>query len=398
LRHFERKSLASTHASTRIVKKFVPTRFARRASDNDDDFGARETRLPVMDGIPPVPFSGLPDEASELQKPPSMSGVVYLTRGVSPGFAAAQRMEDDGTLDAALARKEHEAFVALLRDKGGPSATVVDIPADPHQPDCVFVEDTLVALPGRGVLRCAPHDSRAGEVPPVADAAASVSFELPAGRVHVDGEALASNGERIEGGDVLYVRGGDDVYHHYFVGVGNRSNSKGADALRRALKASAARARAAKPNADASKNSRAETDDSALFRVHEIDMSLDKTWLHLKSALTWAPYVGFVVSSTECPLFRAVRDCLQSHEATSVNKIKSDPVVVERARQGAANVLVLPGGVVFCHPAAAAEVKKAGGKQIEVVAVEQPELGRADGALTCGVLVLDPFFEWGSFS
>jgi hypothetical protein len=108
--------------------------------------------------------------------------------------------------------------------------------------------------------------------------------------------------------------------------------------------------------------------------------------------------VGFVVSSTECPLFRAVRDCLQSHEATSVNKIKSDPVVVERARQGAANVLVLPGGVVFCHPAAAAEVKKAGGKQIEVVAVEQPELGRADGALTCGVLVLDPFFEWGSFS
>ena len=398
MRHFERKSLASTHASTRIVKKFVPTRFARRASDNDDDFGARETRLPVMDGIPPVPFSGLPDEASELQKPPSMSGVVYLTRGVSPGFAAAQRMEDDGTLDSSLARKEHEAFVALLRDKGGPSATVVDIPADPHQPDCVFVEDTLVALPGRGVLRCAPHDSRAGEVPPVADAAASVSFELPAGRVHVDGEALASNGERIEGGDVLYVRGGDDVYHHYFVGVGNRSNSKGADALRRALKASAARARAAKTNADASKNSGAETDDSALFRVHEIDMSLDKTWLHLKSALTWAPYVGFVVSSTECPLFRAVRDCLQSHEATSVNKIKSDPVVVERARQGAANVLVLPGGVVFCHPAAAAEVKKAGGKQIEVVAVEQPELGRADGALTCGVLVLDPFFEWGSFS
>jgi dimethylargininase len=385
-------------ASTRFDKNFVPTRFARPASDDDDDFGARETRLPVMDGIPPVPFSGLPDEASELQKPPSMSGVVYLTRGVSPGFAAAQRMEDDGTLDAALAHEEHEAFVALLRDKGGPSATVVDIPADPHQPDCVFVEDTLVALPGRGVLRCAPHDSRAGEVPPVADAAASVSFEFPAGRVHVDGEALASNGERIEGGDVLYVRGGDDVYHHYFVGVGNRSNSKGADALRRALKASAARARAAKPNADASKNSRAETDDSALFRVHEIDMSLDKTWLHLKSALTWAPYVGFVVSSTECPLFRAVRDCLQSHEATSVNKIKSDPVVVERARQGAANVLVLPGGVVFCHPAAAAEVKKAGGKQIEVVAVEQPELGRADGALTCGVLVLDPFFEWGSFS
>ena len=345
-----------------------------------------------MDGIPPVPFSGLPDEASELQKPPSMSGVVYLTRGVSPGFAAAQRMEDDGSLDAALAQKEHEAFVALLRERGGPLATVVEIPADPDQPDCVFVEDTLVALPGRGVLRCAPHDSRAGEVPAVENAAVSVSFEFPAGRVVVDGEARAEEGERIEGGDVLYVRGGDDVYHHYFVGVGNRSNSKGADALRRALATSASRARAAKNDASDS------GDDTALFRVHEIDMSLDKTWLHLKSALTWAPYVGFVVSSKECPLFRACRDALRSHEATSVNKIDGDPVVVPRARQGAANVLTVPGGVVFCHPAAAAEVKKAGGAQIEVVPVEQPELARADGALTCGVLVLDPFFEWGSFS
>ena len=136
-----------------------------------------------MDGIPPVPFSGLPDEASELQKPPSMSGVVYLTRGVSPGFAAAQRLEDEGTLDAALAQREHDAFVRALRERGGPSATVVEIPADPHQPDCVFVEDALVALPGRGVLLCAPHDSRAGEVGPVADAASAVSFEFPKGSV-----------------------------------------------------------------------------------------------------------------------------------------------------------------------------------------------------------------------
>ena len=37
------------------------------------------SRLPVMDGIPPVPFSGLPDESSELQKPPSMSGVVLAS-------------------------------------------------------------------------------------------------------------------------------------------------------------------------------------------------------------------------------------------------------------------------------------------------------------------------------
>ena len=342
-----------------------------------------------MDGIPPVPFLGLPDEASEPRnKPQSMSGAVYLTRGVSPGFAAAQRLEDEGTLDAALAQREHDAFVRALRERGGPSATVVEIPADPHQPDCVFVEDALVALPGRGVLLCAPHDSRAGEVGPVADAASAVSFEFPKGSVTVDGEARAEDGERIEGGDVLYVRGGDDVYHHSLVGVGNRSNAKGAEALRRALARAAARAASA--GAGPSRSS-----DPAPFRVHEIDMSVDTSWLHLKSAVTWAPYVGFVASAETCPVYEAVRAALAPHEATSTNLISRPPVVAPRA---ATNVLSVPGGVVFCHPAAAAEVKRRGGAQIEVVPVEQPELARADGALTCGCVVLDPFFDWRSFS
>ena len=338
-----------------------------------------------MDGIPPVPFSGLPDEVSEQQKPPSMSGVVFLTRGVSPGFAAAQRLKDEGTLDAALAQREHDAFVCALRERGGPLATVVEIPADPDQPDCVFVEDTLVALPGRGVLRCAPHDSRAGEVGPVADAALAVAFEFPPGSVTVDGEARAEDGERIEGGDVLYVRGGDDVYHHYLVGVGNRSNAKGAGALRRALARAAARAGVEEGSGR----------DGDPFKVHEIDMSVDTSWLHLKSAVTWAPYVGFVASAETCPVYEAVRDALAPHEATSTNLCAREPVVVPRA---ATNVLPVPGGVVFCHPAAAAAVKERGGAQIEVVSVEQPELARADGALTCGAVVIDPFFDWRTFS
>jgi hypothetical protein len=254
----------------------------------------------------------------------------------------------------------------------------------------VFVEDALVALPGRGVLRCAPHDSRAGEVEPVVQAAASVSFEFPPGAVAVDGEARAEEGERIEGGDVLYVRGGDDVYHHYFVGVGNRSNAMGADALRRALERGANRA-ATKHGRQSSKTENAR----ALFKVHEIDMSVDTSWLHLKSAVTWAPYVGFIVSSATCPVYGAIRAALAPHEATTTNLCLSDPVVVPRA---AANALPVPGGIVFCHPSAAAAIRKRGGAQIEVVPMEQPELARADGALTCCAVVLDPFFDWTAFS
>ena len=56
------------------------------------------------------------------------------------------------------------------------------------------------------------------------------------------------------------------------------------------------------------------------------------------------------------------------------------------------------GGIVFCHPSAAAAIQTRGGVQIEVVPMEQPELARADGALTCCAVVLDPFFDWTAFS
>jgi hypothetical protein len=99
-----------------------------------------------MDGIPPpVPFSGLPDDTETPCV--TMSGVVYLTRGVSSGFSGAQRIDGDGgDLDWQAAQREHDKFVADLKTKAGALVTVVEIDADPHQPDCVFVEDTLVAL------------------------------------------------------------------------------------------------------------------------------------------------------------------------------------------------------------------------------------------------------------
>ena len=182
------------------------------------------------------------DQSSDFElKPASMSGVVFLTRGVSSGFAAAQRIDGAGpALDSSKASAEHDAFVSLLRARAPPESTVLELDADPAQPDCVFIEDTLVALPGQGVFACGPHDTRRGEVPPVADAATQIRWDFP-GPVVLDGAADPDAGERIEGGDVLYVRGGDDVFHHFLVGVGNRSNPEGAEALRRALRASAER-------------------------------------------------------------------------------------------------------------------------------------------------------------
>ena len=325
------------------------------------------------------------DQSSDFElKPASMSGVVFLTRGVSSGFAAAQRIDGAGpALDSSKASAEHDAFVSLLRVRAPPESTVLELDADPAQPDCVFIEDTLVALPGQGVFACGPHDTRRGEVPPVADAATQIRWDFP-GPVVLDGAADPDAGERIEGGDVLYVRGGDDVFHHFLVGVGNRSNPEGAEALRRALRASAERSGV--------KESR-----ERLFRVHEVNLA-ETGWLHLKSAVTWVPYVGFLATDAACPVLERVAACLAEFEETTTNRLRSCAEGATVVSKAAANALPLPGGTVLTHPDAAEKVRERVPRHVDVVGVEQPELARADGALTCGVVVLDPFFSWRTFS
>lgn len=317
---------------------------------------------------------------------PKQYGCVLLTRGVSPGFAAAQRMEDDGgaPLSDELAAAEHDAFVQKLKPH---ASRVITIPPDDAQPDCVFVEDCVVALPARGFFACCPHPSRRGEVHPVVGAAMGVSWP-DVGPMKLRGLANEKQDELIEGGDVLYVKGGADTLHHYLVGVGNRSNALGAQALREALRSCA--------TADGALHEL--VDEDMLFVVHEVDMN-ETGWLHLKSAITWAPNVGFVASSSECPVLRRALECLDGFEATPVNKIRDPPVIVPRH---AANVLALPkvnpspnGPVVFAHPDAVDAVKARGGDAVTVIGAEQPELARADGALTCCAVVLDPKFAWG---
>jgi len=306
---------------------------------------------------------------------------VLLTRGVSPGFAAAQRTEDDGgaPLSASAASAEHEKLVDKLRLHAG---RIVEIDADDKHPDCVFVEDCVVALPSRGFFACNPHSTRRGEVAAVVGAAMGVSWPDGGGPMFLRGLASEREGERIEGGDVLYVSGGRDTAHHYLVGVGNRSNAAGADALRTALRKCAVAAGALYEPME----------ESTLFLVHEVDLS-GTGWLHLKSALTWAPHVGFVASDPRCPVLERALACLDGCEATEANRMRDPPVLVPR---DAANVLSLPDNAVFAHPSAAEAVRARGAERgVKVVECEQPELARADGALTCCAVVLDPDFRWG---
>lgn len=59
------------------------------------------------------------------------------------------------------ARKQHETYVATLREIG---LDVIELPADENHPDCVFVEDVAVVCNGSALLTRPGHESRKKEV------------------------------------------------------------------------------------------------------------------------------------------------------------------------------------------------------------------------------------------
>lgn len=59
------------------------------------------------------------------------------------------------------ARKQHETYVATLREIG---LDVIELPADENHPDCVFVEDIAVVCNGTALLTRPGHPSREKEV------------------------------------------------------------------------------------------------------------------------------------------------------------------------------------------------------------------------------------------
>jgi dimethylargininase len=111
-------------------------------------------------------------------------------------------------VDAALAARQHEAYVAALRSAGWRVRAVA--PAD-DQPDAVFVEDALVVCGDVAVLGRSGEERRRGELAGAERAARELGLRV---------ERITAPGT-LDGGDVLTV--GDTVY----VGRGARTNEEG---------------------------------------------------------------------------------------------------------------------------------------------------------------------------
>jgi len=119
-----------------------------------------------------------------------------------------------------LSRAQHTEYVRELRKH----MPVLCLPALGDLPDCVFVEDTVVAIGDRAVLTKPGHVARRGEVRSIGDVLRRLGMEVVDDMQQDGCEALC------DGGDVLYTG------RHLFVGMSGRTNEAAVRVLERAFR------------------------------------------------------------------------------------------------------------------------------------------------------------------
>jgi len=245
-----------------------------------------------------------------------------VARSLSARYADCLRTETNARIDVALARAQHESYVAVIRALGVP---VEVLPADDDCPDACFIEDTAV-ITGAHTLATRPGaPSRRAEVEPVARELAR----------DLDVHRMAAPA-MLDGGDVLRIG------KRLFVGLSSRTNAEGAAAL---------------------------APIAALDGLEVITIAV-RDGLHLKSACTLASPTLLVVD----PRVMGESD-LGPFRASGIE-------LLAVAEPAGANVLAL-GNAVIVSAAAPGTAQILRERRLDVRIVDVSEFHKGDGALTC---------------
>jgi dimethylargininase len=249
--------------------------------------------------------------------------VIALTRDVSPSLANAEVTHVERTpIDYERAVAQHEEYRRLLASLG---CEVIDLPADPAHPDCVFIEDTAIVLDDLAVITRPGAESRRGETEAVARALA------PYRRlVHIAAPAT------IDGGDVLVL--GERIY----VGLSSRTNEAALEQLSRLTGRETVGVRV----------------DGALHLKTAITRVSDDTLLVNRAWLDVAPFKGWDV-------------------------IDADP-----SEPFGANAVLLRDALIYpaAFPKTRARLEARG---LNVRTVDADELAKVEGGVTCCSLLID---------
>lgn len=156
-----------------------------------------------------------------------------LTRKVPSSLADALSLNPPSSpIDLHKAISEHDEYINVLRGKVG--LNTIEIPAEYHHPDCVFIEDTAVIISNVAVINRIGAKSRQGEVDAVKDILLNLGL-----LVHDMREQ--GYGATLDGGDVLhpvdYKATSSGLFcekvggEHLFVGISSRTNQEGVEYL-----------------------------------------------------------------------------------------------------------------------------------------------------------------------
>jgi dimethylargininase len=258
-----------------------------------------------------------------------------IAREVSRSFEGCLRSDTSQPIEIEAARRQHAAYVSLVRSLG---ITVDVLPADDACPDSCFIEDTAVITGAHGVLTCPGAEPRRAEVGPV-----GAWLE---GRLELHRMMFPAT---LDGGDVLRIG------RWLFVGLSTRTNAEGARYLAGA---------------------------AAHDGLEIVPLTVGEG-LHLKSACSIADGATLVYTPGVID-----EDALTSFRAAGL-------VCVAVPEPAGANVLAL-GNVVLVSAAAPGTAAVLRERGLDVRILDVSEMHKADGALTCLSLRIPDSAAWST--
>jgi dimethylargininase len=254
-----------------------------------------------------------------------MSGLLALTRGVSPALADCELTHLSRLpLDVELAATQHAAYERALESLG---CTVHRLPAPAAMPDAVFIEDTAVVLDEIAIVTRPGAASRRQETAAVEE---WLKHRVLLARIEPPGT--------MDGGDVLVVG------RRIFVGKTSRTNAEGLDQFHRIV-------------------------EYFGYAMTQVEVH---GCLHLKSAVTAIADDVLLLNRAWVP-DRAFEGC--------------ELIDVHPQEALAANV-VRVGRRLLSSDAFPWTVERLRGRGADVTTVDVSELAKAEGAVTCCSLMM----------
>jgi dimethylargininase len=250
--------------------------------------------------------------------------LIAITRPVSPAINQCELTHlERSPIDLGRARLQHQAYEEALRNLG---VKILSLPEETNLPDSVFVEDTAVVLDECAVITRPGAESRRAEIESITQALSSYRQLY----------SIQPPGT-LDGGDVLTV--GKSI----FVGISNRSNQAAIDQMHISLKQFG-------------------------YSVKGIRVT---GCLHLKSAVTQVGADTLLVNPA----------WMDKANFPGMKFIEIDP-----SEQYAANALMV-GDTLLYQPGFPLTRERLEAEGIQPILVDESELGKAEGALTCCSLI-----------